>query len=336
MFDALLRPIQRGIGFGQQYPPHRSILGFVKKVLNDWSLGFGAFLAYTILIALLPLLVTAFGIFGLVVDNYPDVEQTLVNAVTNVAPGDNTTKQAVHQVAELAANNLKSDAGGILAIGLVFSIWGGSRLFVAIDQVFTIIYRTIQRSFIIQNLISIGMLILFVFFMIVIFVIGGVPSFVINALPNKDGAQFGIFIAGIAITIFVEFIFFMLIYKLMPNKKTRTKDIWCGSLFAAILLDVFIILFPLYIRRFMGSFIGLIGFAVILITFFYYFSLIIILGAQINAYFFERVQPLPDGLGTFLCHAVEKLMKRPTTPVVQYNHNPYHNHRPRRPPRPYY
>ncbi len=82
----------------------------------------------------------------------------------------------------------------------------------------------------------------------------------------------------------------------------------------------------------MDSFVGVIGFAVILITFFYYFSLILILGAQINSYFFERTQPLPDGLGTFLNEATERLVKRPTVSVVTYN--PYH-YRPRRPQRYY-
>jgi YihY family inner membrane protein len=330
MIDAIWRPIQRGIGFGQPKPPRRSILGFIKKILNDWSLNFGALLAYTFIIALLPLLVAALGIFGLVFKDNPGARQTIIDAIVNSLP-DNKTKDGVREVTDIAADNLQSDAGGILAIGIVFSIWGGSRLFVAIDQIFTIIYRTVERSFLIQNLISIGMLILFIFLMILMFVVAGVPSFVINALPNKDGAQFGIFIAGISLSIFVAFTFFILVYLLMPNKKSKVKHSWCGALFAAVLLDIFVVLFPLYIRRFMGSFIGLIGFAVILITFFYYFSIILILGAQINAYFFERIQPLPDGLGTSLTKAFQRFMKRSTVIAGQYHQYP----RPRGPPRYY-
>jgi YihY family inner membrane protein len=322
MIDAIWRPIQRGIGFGQAVPPPRSIIGFFKKFLNDWSLLFGSVLAYTFLIALLPLLVAAFGIFGLVFKDNPGARQTVVNAIINSLP-DNNTKSGVLEVTNIAADNLQNNAGGILAIGIIFSLWGGSRLFVAIDQTFTIIYRTTERSFLKQNLIAIGMLILFIIFMIFIFVIAGVPAFVINALPNNDGAQFGIFIAGICISIFLGFIFFLLVYLIVPNKKIKGRHIWCGALLGSILLDIFVVLFPLYIRRFMGSFIGLIGFAVILITFFYYFGLILILGAQINAYFFERIQPLPDGLGTFINKATERLVKRPTTvPLTQYHQYP--------------
>jgi hypothetical protein len=46
--------------------------------------------------------------------------------------------------------------------------------------------------------------------------------------------------------------------------------------------------------------IGQIGFAVILLIFFYYFATILILGAQINAFFAEHYRPLVDGLGTYI------------------------------------
>lgn len=333
MMRAIWRPIQRGIGFDQAYPPHRSIIGFGKKFLNDWSLGFGSLLAYSFVIALLPLIIAALGILGLVLKESPGAKDSIIDAVAKTLP-DNKTQNAVRDVADLAANNLEGDAGAIFAIGIIFALWGGSRLFVAIEQVFTIIHRTTQRSFIKQNLIAIAMLLLFIFLMIIMFIVGGAPSFAINALPNKNGAQFGIFIAGIVISVFVAFIFFMFLYKIVPNRKMATKDIWCGALIAGILLDLFVILFPLYIRRFMGSFLGLLGFAIILITFFYYFSLILIIGAQINAYFFQRIQPLPEGLGTFLTQSVERLMKRTAPPPPVAHYNPYY--RPRRPPQPYF
>lgn len=103
----------------------------------------------------------------------------------------------------------------------------------------------------------------------------------------------------------------------MPNKKIALKHIWLGAWIAAFLLEIFIVLFPLYIRRFMGSFIGLIGFAIILITFFYYFAVILILGVQINAYFGDRIQPLSEDLGTFLSQAVSRMNKTRTVPILK-------------------
>lgn len=180
-----------------------------------------------------------------------------------------------------------------------------------------------------QNLVAIGMLVLFIILVIIMFGAAGVPSFLINTLSNEQGAQFGIFCAGIAISISASFVLYMAIYLVVPNKKMKFKHVWCGALLASILLEIFLILFPLYIRRFMGSFIGLIGFAVILITFFYYFALILLLGAEINSYFFEQIQPLPESLGIFVSQAVKKLAK-PTRTVTRINNTQYP--RPRRPP----
>ena len=46
--------------------------------------------------------------------------------------------------------------------------------------------------------------------------------------------------------------------------------------------------------------IGSVGFAVIFIIFLFYFATILILGAQINAFFFEDYKPLANGLGAYL------------------------------------
>lgn len=308
MYNSVWRPIQRGIGFGQPAPPRRSLLGFIKKFFNDWSTDFGSLLAYNFLVALLPIAVTAFGILGLVFRNNPSAQQSVIDSIVDSLP-DNNTKAGVREVTEIAANNLAHDAGAILAIGIVFAIYGGSRLFVVMEKILDIIHRAPSRSFLKQNLVAIGMLILFIILIILIIGAAGVPSFLINTLASQNGAQFGIFIAGILVSILVAFILFFVIYLLVPNKKMKLAQNWCGALIAAILLDIFLVLFPLYIRRFMGSFLGLIGFAILLILFFYYFGLVLILGAQINAYFFERHQPLPEDLATFTSQTLERSSK---------------------------
>ena len=40
--------------------------------------------------------------------------------------------------------------------------------------------------------------------------------------------------------------------------------------------------------------------------FFYYFSIILIIGAQINAHFFDKYPPLDTGLGTYLSQMYEE------------------------------
>jgi uncharacterized BrkB/YihY/UPF0761 family membrane protein len=97
MFNAVWRPIQRGIGLGTPTPPPRSPWGFIKKILNDWTLAFGSLLAYTLLIALLPIIVAAFGIFGLVFSANPSTRDSIINDIVNSLQ-DNATQTAVRQV----------------------------------------------------------------------------------------------------------------------------------------------------------------------------------------------------------------------------------------------
>ena len=314
MIDCVWRNIQRLVGFGKPARQHRSCLGFLKKFSNDWSTDTSALIAYNFIIALVPLAVAAFGIFGIILRHHPNVRQDVIDSVINSLT-DNNTKIAVRQVSEIAADKLQSDAGAILALGIVFAIYGASRLFVTIEKVLNIIHRAPTRPLIKQNLVAMGMLILFIFLMLLIFGASFTPTYLIDALSNQEAAQFGIFVAGIAISYSKGLVLFFLIYWIVPHKKMRFRHIWLGALIAMLLLDVFLILFPLYTRRFMGSFVGLIGFTILLILFFYYFSVILILSAQINAYFFENLPPLPADVGTFLSQVAPRQRFRSPSPL---------------------
>jgi uncharacterized BrkB/YihY/UPF0761 family membrane protein len=131
-----------------------------------------------------------------------------------------------------------------------------------------------------------------------------IPSVLLDNIPNAGG-RFGTYILGFVISLSITFLLFEIIYFLIPNKKMKFKQTWCGSIIAAGALQLFMILFPLYIRTSMTSYRGQIGFAVILILFIFYFAIVLISGAQINAFFFEHIQSLPVPLGTFISKLTE-------------------------------
>ena len=71
---------------------------FLRKFLNDWSLNFAAMLAYNLLIALLPIAVALFGIFGLFLNKNPDAQDKLKQKIVKSFPADNTTQEGIEQV----------------------------------------------------------------------------------------------------------------------------------------------------------------------------------------------------------------------------------------------
>ncbi|CAF1611751.1 unnamed protein product, partial [Adineta ricciae] len=118
---------------------------FVQKVKHDWSFVFSGMLAFNILLALLPMAITLFGILGLVLDNHPDLRNNIKKKIIDSFPVE--TRHSIRQIINMAFQKLHRDAGFIFGFGLLFAILGSSRLFVAMDRCLTIIYRVEERKF---------------------------------------------------------------------------------------------------------------------------------------------------------------------------------------------
>jgi membrane protein len=116
-------------------------------------------------------------------------------------------------------------------------------------------------------------------------------------------------------SLLVTWILFEAIYLIMPNQHVSFRDSWRGAVIAAIGLQIYLTLFPFYATHFLSGYGGQAGFAVILIVFFYYFAVILLPGAQVNAFFGEGVQKTPDNLAS-LVHG--KTNRDPKSPEEQH------------------
>jgi len=56
----------------------------------------------------------------------------------------------------------------------------------------------------------------------------------------------------------------------------------------------------------MADYVGQLGFIIITLLLFYLFGLLFVIGAQINAFFFDHIQPLTSGLGTCLSESTDR------------------------------
>ena len=88
------------------------------------------------------------------------------------------------------------------------------------------------------------------------------------------------------------FPFFLVIYIVVPNQHITLRNSWLGALGTAIALQLYLTLFPWYVAHFLNTFAGPIS-LVILLVFFYYFAFILLLGAEVNAFFLEKVTRRP-------------------------------------------
>src|SRR5262249_12471243 len=124
-----------------------SLKGFLDKFNNDWSMMFAGSLAYSLLTAVVPILLAILSVLGFVLG------QGTVDYVTDhlMLGNDQALNQAVKAQLKFVIAQLHREAGIIALIAVATAIFGGSRLFMGLEVCLDIVYRVRPRKFIAQN-----------------------------------------------------------------------------------------------------------------------------------------------------------------------------------------
>ncbi len=276
---------------------------FLTKFNNDGTMTFSGVLAYNLMLAMFPILIALIAILGFTLGKLdPSAVQNIQNQIAKIFPG-----AAAGQIVKGALSQLQKSSGILAILAILTAIFGGSRLFIVIEQFLDLIYHLRPRTLIRQNLVAIGMLLLFVILIPLMVVASTAPALVLSLkqfIPflnnNATIATVISTIGGILSGIIVGFILFEAIYFVMPNQKISWRNSWRGALVASVLLEIYLFAFPFYASHFLKGYAGVVGGGIILLLFFYYFAVILLLGAEINAFFSENVQPLPNDIITFV------------------------------------
>ncbi|GCE49529.1 YihY family inner membrane protein [Thermosporothrix hazakensis] len=283
---------------------------FITKFNNDWSMNLAGLLAYNLLMSMVPIAIALLAILGFTLGSFTNPADML-KPIETIFPGLAGNQNAM-TIAFQQVEHLRKSAWTIAIIAVILAIWSGSRLFVTIEGCLNIIYRLRPRPFLQQNLVSIAMLLLFIVLVPIMIIAASAPTLILGLVGSNPALQMVPFLGAVVHNplisylssvlggILVGCILFGAIYTIMPNQKISFRTSWCGTLVAAVALELFLLLFPLYIQHSMGSYTGQVGFAVILLLFFYYFAIILIVGAEVNAFFFEKLRPLPNDVVTFI------------------------------------
>src|SRR6266516_1634257 len=272
----------------------RPLQAFITKFNNDWSMNLSAALAYNLLMAIFPIALAILAILGYVLGSLSPTEYNkLQGQILHVLP-ISMPPSAIRSITKQLAN--ASSILGIIAV--VLALFNGSRLFILIEGIFGIIYHVRQRTVIKQNLMAFGMLILFIVLIPIMAFASALPAVVLSILPSSGAIAF---LAGILGGLISSYILFQAIYMVVPNQHISFRNSWLGALVAAIALEIYLTLFPLYVQHFLAAGpAASLGTAIFLLIFFYYFAVILLLGAQVNAFFLEGVQATPVDLVTLI------------------------------------
>ena len=285
----------------QQILPVRVVM----KGLNDWIFNLAGLLAYNLLLALFPLFLLLIGGLGLALQGLkPDTQQQLIQELAQTLPSDVSSG-----LIKAVTIELEQSSGAILILGLVAAFFFGSRLFLTIEDCFTIIFRCKPRSPLRRNGMALGMTLLFIVLVPIMFLGSAVPDLLANQVVQRvwhtQPPGFIGQIAGLVGAYFAAFLWLLLTYMLIPSKRVPFRHSWPGAALAAVLFIIYDLFFPWFASALLrpGKYGATAGFLILLLSFFYYFALLLLIGAEYNSWLEGHRESLED-VPTMLHHAI--------------------------------
>ena len=299
----------------------KTLQAFWTKFNNDWVMNFAAGLAFNLITAIFPIAIAIIAIAGLIFGSFDHSFQgTLIHSIESVFPQQISSGH----ILEPALKSINKNAAFLVIIAVLIAIFGGSRLFVSIENYFDIIYHTRPRDIIPQNIMALAMLLLFVILVPLMAFASSIPALVqsvLQATPVRQIPGNGLIFSAIGIltALLIAWVLFEAIFIVVPNQRISFRNSWLGAVVSAVALELYLYLFPFYVSHFLGNDTGQVGFAVILLFFFYYFAIILLLGAEINSFFAEGVRKTPDNVAVMVHQITSHL---PTNEKGQHEQAP--------------
>ena len=263
------------------------LIAFWTKINNDGIFNSSATLAYTFLVSIFPIFLVILAIAGFVLRAISP--QNLAKLYTTLAGGlPGGANGAGGQIVKGVLHQLNHSAGVFLILGILGAIIAGSGLFLTLESTFDTAFRLKSRDPIPQRIMAISLVLLYVVLVPIMVFASILPSVILKALQigtHNPGGAFLIQLLGLLVAFVSACLFFGSIYFIVPNRLMKVGDIWKGTLLAAVLLVLYELVFPLYESLFLhpNSYGSLVGFAIVILTFFYYLGFIVLLGAEVNS-----------------------------------------------------
>ena|SRR2546421_9843760 len=271
------------------------------KCKDDWIHHLAQALAFSLLTALVPIAVLLLSIFDVILRNLDTgAQHMLTGGLESIIPSP--LSSPVGEVVGKAFDTLSHASLIAELFTILLAILFGSFLFSMMESCFDLIYHLPPRPFLRRHLVAIVMLSLFVALTPIIILASAAPTFILSLLhvvPSAGipGSNLILRLTSIAGSIIFSLILFQTIYVLVPHRHVKFQTLgrhirnsWHGALVSTAAMQLGLQLFPIYARSFLSNYIGQVGFVLIMLLFFYLFTLILLLGAEVNAFFAEGIR----------------------------------------------
>ncbi|TMG27007.1 MAG: YihY/virulence factor BrkB family protein [Chloroflexi bacterium] len=238
-------------------------------------------LAFAGFMAMFPMILGALAIIGLAIRD-PATEAHFQSLVLQVFPS------SAQPELQKALQGVKQSAGWLSLVSLGGLIWSASSIFATMEFALTEIFGTRQRDMLRQRLMGLVMMLLLVVAIVLTVVVNSLAAF----LPLAWMGWITGFVAGAAVMVAL----LVALYRFVPNRTFRVRDVLPGALLAGVLIEALSLAFPIYARIAGGFNTYGAQFALffLLATWFYFLSQLLLLGAVYNK--FRLGEPAARGI----------------------------------------
>jgi membrane protein len=246
--------------------------------------------AYYALLSLVPFMFLAVSLLGLV--GQLSASSYMIRELGHILPG-----QSTHDLLQ-PVRSVQRNAGTLGIIGLLGIVWASLGFYSALESALNIVFRVQNRAFLHQKWVTLSLVVssVVVLFASLLATIAA-TGWVDRHAPHLIQLNVAAYLATMAASSAGSFLFLMAIYRYLTNVELRRGDVWPGALVGTALFQVSFQALPLYLR-FSDQLLALRAFGglVILLVWLYLMANIIVLGAEINWFYWSRRQPSDEEL----------------------------------------
>ncbi len=244
-----------------------------------------AAIAYHALVALIPIFLLLVTVGGLVLQ----VDRLLINfihALLWALPQDQA-REALD-----ATLSARRHSGWFAALSALGFAWVGSGFVSSLARCMNRVYGVPNRRFVHQRPRDFMVIILFSALFLLTSLAATIPTLFVGRDLNVLFQRWAIAAGGVQIlsyglALLAAFGLFYLLYRVVPNAGQRWRDVWPGTLTAAVLFVALLQAFPLYLRLVGGvnRYGQFFGFIPLIVAWFYLLAHILLFGTYVNATF---------------------------------------------------
>ena len=257
--------------------PARVLTAYGESQASNFALA----LAFAGFMSMFPIILGALSLIGLAIRD-PQTQANFQSLILQVFPA------SAQPELQKGLEGVKQSAGWLAIVSLAGLLWSASSIFATMEFALTQIFGSRQRDMLRQRLMGLVMIVLLVAAIVVTVLINaGAAFFQVKLVSTIIG-----FVAGAAVMVALV----VALYRFVPNRTFRIREVLPGALLAGIAIEVLSLAFPLYawIAHGFNTYGSQFALFFLLATWFYLLSQLLLLGAVYNK--FRLGEPVTKGI----------------------------------------